>query len=375
MLLEKTTLGSISINGKGEYGLGASAEPFSKTKYTYLRITDINDDGTINTSDLKSVTVDDPDKYLLKENDIVFARTGASTGRNYFYNKNDGNFIYAGFLIKFSLDKSKVNPKFIKYYCLSKEYKDWISSYNTGSTRGNINAKTLADMPLLLPPMEYQNKCVDLLTLLDEKIACNNKINKNLEQQAFTLFRKMFPNITLKEKMIGDFIIPKRGKNLLSNNTIFGNIPVVAGGVEPSTYHNVANTKAPVITISASGANSGYVRLWNIPVWSSDSSFIDSSMTKDVYFWYVMLKKRQKEIYDSQTGSAQPHIYPQHIAIMPIKNIDPFSIDIFTNAVTPLFQKIGTNIKENESLTSIRDNLLPKLLSGELDVSSINLDI
>ncbi len=180
MLLEKTTLGSISINGKGEYGLGASAEPFSKTKYTYLRITDINDDGTINTSDLKSVTVDDPDKYLLKENDIVFARTVASTGRNYFYNKNDGNFIYAGFLIKFSLDKSKVNPKFIKYYCLSKEYKDWISSYNTGSTRGNINAKTLADMPLLLPPMEYQNKCVDLLTLLDEKIACNNKINKNL---------------------------------------------------------------------------------------------------------------------------------------------------------------------------------------------------
>lgn len=180
MNLEKTTLGNLTTNGKGEYGVSASAEPFSSSKYTYLRITDINDDGTINKSDLKSVSVDNPKKYLLKENDIVFARTGASTGRNYFYNSKDGNFIYAGFLIKFSLDCTKVNPRFIKYFCLSQEYKDWIASYNTGSTRGNINAKTLSNMPIALPPKEYQDKCVEILTSIDDKISLNNKINKNL---------------------------------------------------------------------------------------------------------------------------------------------------------------------------------------------------
>ena len=121
---------------------------------------------------------------------------------------------------------------------------------------------------------------------------------------------------------IGDYIIPKRGKNLLSKDAIYGNVPVVAGGLDPATYHNASNTTSPVLTISASGANSGFVRLWNMPVWSSDSSFIDSTMTDDVYFWYVMLKKRQKEVYDSQTGSAQPHIYPQHIAVMPVKNLE-----------------------------------------------------
>ena len=262
---------------------------------------------------------------------------------------------------------------FLYYIVKHSIYK--LKSQTHGSVFDTITKETFNNIDILLPSIDEQKKISSILSSIDDKIELNSRINKNLEQQAFTLFRKMFPDITIKEKMIGDFIIPKRGKNLLSKNTSFGNIPVVAGGLEPSTYHNVSNTKAPVITISASGANSGYVRLWNIPVWSSDSSFIDSSMTKDVYFWYVMLKKRQKEIYDSQTGSAQPHIYPQHIAIMPINNIDPFSIDIFTNAVTPLFQKIGTNIKENESLTSIRDNLLPKLLSGELDVSSINLDI
>ena len=122
--------------------------------------------------------------------------------------------------------------------------------------------------------------------------------NKNLEQQAQAIFDNMFPNISVGESTIGDTITPKRGKSLLSKDAVIGNVPVVAGGLEPSTYHNVANTIAPVLAISASGANAGYVSLWNIPIWSSDSSFIDSSMTDDVYFWYVLLKKRQKEIFD-----------------------------------------------------------------------------
>ncbi|MDU0401758.1 hypothetical protein KF7HA_00058 [Lactococcus lactis] len=115
---------------------------------TYLRITDIYDDGTLNFEGLKSV--DDPksDNYKLEPNDIVFARTGGSTGRNYFYDGEDGEFIYAGFLIKFSIDPEKCNPKFIKYYCQSQEYKEWVQSFNTGSTRGNINAKTFGNMPL-----------------------------------------------------------------------------------------------------------------------------------------------------------------------------------------------------------------------------------
>ena len=183
----------------------------------------------------------------------------------------------------------------------------------------------------------------------------------------------MFPNISNGEKTIGETISPKRGKNLLSKNAIFGNVPVVAGGLEPSTYHNTANTIAPVLAISASGANAGYVSLWNIPIWSSDSTFIDSSMTDYVYFWYVLLKKRQKEIYDAQTGSAQPHIYPQHIAAMPIKNLSSDKVDAYTSTVTPIFETIGHNKNENNKLSAIRDTLLPKLMSGELDASNIDL--
>ena len=174
------TLGELSTDGRGYYGIGASAVDYSKDLPTYLRITDINNDGTLNIEGLKSVDDEKSFDYLLKPNDIVFARTGASTGRNYFYDGDDGTFVYAGFLIKFSLDPNKVNPKFVKYYCQSPEYKGWIHSFNTGSTRGNINAQTLGKMPIPLPSRKQQDRMVSILEKFDKKIRINNEINKNL---------------------------------------------------------------------------------------------------------------------------------------------------------------------------------------------------
>ena len=175
------TLSELSIGGKGNYGIAASAVPYSNDLYTYLRITDITDDGNINFDSLMSVADENANKYILEPNDIVFARTGGSTGRNYFYDGTDGKFVYAGFLIKFSIDPQKVVPKYIKYYCQSDEYKGWIQSYISGSTRGNINAKTYGLMPIPIPNIEQQNGIVSLLSSIDCKIKLNNEINKNLE--------------------------------------------------------------------------------------------------------------------------------------------------------------------------------------------------
>lgn len=179
MEYQQTTLGAISKNNRGYYGIGASAVPYTPELYTYLRITDINDDGTLNQSDLKSVADEKASEYVLQPNDIVFARTGASTGRNYFYDGTDGVFVYAGFLIKFSIDDRLVNPRYVKYYCLSKDYRDWIAAFNTGSTRGNINAQTLASMPIVLPPRAQQDNIVTILDALEDKRKCNAKINDN----------------------------------------------------------------------------------------------------------------------------------------------------------------------------------------------------
>ena len=169
--------------GKGTYGISASAVGKDDNLPTYLRITDINDDGTINFASLKSVDRSDADKYRLQPNDIVFARTGGSTGRSYFYDGKDGEFVFAGFLIKFSIAPQKCIPKFIKYYCQSREYYNWVASFNTGSTRGNINAKTFEKMPIPDLPLEQQQLIVDILSPIDDKIENNKKINHHLVAQ------------------------------------------------------------------------------------------------------------------------------------------------------------------------------------------------
>ena len=281
----------------------------------------------------------------------------------------------------------------IRFICYFLNMMD-LSGYITGSAQPKLNQANLTSISLQLPSLRIQKKIADFLSVFDDKIEVNRRINDNfyyafyevmliwlltslendnLEKQAQTIFDSMFPSITSGEDEIGSIITPKRGKGLLSKDAVDGDVPVIAGGLEPATFHNEANTKAPVVTISASGANAGFVNLWQIPVWSSDSSFIDSTMTEDVYFWYVMLRKRQKEIFDAQTGSAQPHIYPKHIAEMPLGKFEQTDVEKFTEIVTPMFEIRGRNLKESERLASIRDTLLPKLMSGELKLENINM--
>lgn len=262
---------------------------------------------------------------------------------------------------------------YLKYFLQSAEGQGRLRARETGTTVTGIKAAELRELMIPLPDIVQQRKISKVLLDLDEKIYNLTQINHNLEEQAKAIFDDMFPGITDGDSCVGDIITPKRGKSLLSKDAVPGDVPVIAGGLEPATFHNVSNTIPPVLTISASGANAGYVSLWTIPVWSSDSSFIDSSMTGNVYFWYVLLKKRQKEIFDAQTGSAQPHIYPQHIAQMSLANISKQDIEAFTSTVKPIFDTIGENKKQNSRLAQLRDTLLPKLMSGELDISEVQV--
>ncbi len=266
------------------------------------------------------------------------------------------------------IPNSDVDSLFLYY--LLKFNKDKIENMGSGTTFKEVSANVMKSIEVFIPTeIAEQRKISAILGAIDDKIENNKKINHHLEEMATSIFENMFPNVSSGKSTIGNYIIPKRGKNLLSKDAIVGKVPVVAGGLQPSTFHNIANTKSPVLTISASGANAGYVNLWHIPVWSSDSSYIDTSITDNVYFWYVMLKKRQQEIYDSQTGSAQPHIYPKHIEIMPTIDLSEDKVSRFTKQVTPLFESIGNNIKEIGELQTLRDTLLPKLLSGEISVN------
>jgi type I restriction enzyme S subunit len=170
-------------------------------------------------------------------------------------------------------------------------------------------------------------------------------------------------------KALGDIILPKRGKTITKSKTKEGTIPVVAGGLEPAYFHNQSNVEAPVVTISASGANAGFTRLYNENIWASDCSHISKQLTDTIYFWYVFLKINQQKIYHMQQGAAQPHIYPSDLIRLELTvPNDNKLIQHFENLISPYFQKISIAQKESKTLAELRDTLLPKLMSGEIRV-------
>lgn len=265
-------------------------------------------------------------------------------------------------------------PAYIYYLSISPAFRDYaIKSMIGTSGRQRVQNDVLAKMELSLPPLDQQKKIANIFGSLDEKIELNRRMNETLEQLGQALFRHYFVDKTkrsnnLQTLPLGERIRPKRGKSLQSKNMIHGNIPVISGGLKPAGFHNKANTVAPVITVSASGANAGFVSVWGEPVWSADSSYIDSTITKYVYTYYLFLKNKQKEIYDMQTGSGQPHIYPKHIELLEIADLSDCEFNNFEQRVRPLFDMIHENKKQIDYLSNIRDLLLPKLISGKIEI-------
>ena len=383
-------LGDLCIDNKGSYGIAASAVPYSEDLYTYLRITDINDDGTLNKSDLKSVADENAEQYILQPNDIVFARTGGSTGRNYFYDGTDGVFVYAGFLIKFSIDPNKVNPKYIKYYCLSQEYKNWVYSFNTGSTRGNINAQTYSNMPIILPPRSQQDLLVKTLSSLDDKIELNNKINTNLEQQAGALFKNWFVDFEpFGYKMpegwkvgklcdIADYSSEKIEINKLTPETYYSteNMLPSKGGIEtatslPSISHttrclpgetiisNIRPYFKKIFYCTEEVAGRSTDVLCFKPKNKDYSEYIYQVLYSDIFFDYMVLGSK---------GTKMPRGDKQQIMNYPITIPDELYLRKFKTFAKPILSQIDSNRKENKRLSELRDTLLPKLMNGEIVV-------
>ncbi|EHG7582715.1 restriction endonuclease subunit S [Citrobacter sedlakii] len=165
---------------------------------------------------------------------------------------------------------------------------------------------------------------------------------------------------------LGTILEPKKGKNITKKTIEEGGIPVVAGGLVPAYYHSKYNVTAPVITISASGANAGFVNLYHCNIWASDCSYINKIQTQFVYCFYTLLKIRQREITHMQQGAAQPHVYPKDI--MRLNIVTPITAlwQKLEEILTSIYEKVGVNTTQNMYLEQLRDTLLPKLLSGEI---------
>lgn len=151
------------------YGLNAAAVKFDG-KNRYLRITDINErTNKYNSTNPVSPSCTADKKYLLKEGDIVFARTGNSVGKTYIYEKSDGDLYYAGFLIRARVNNN-ICPYFIFIQTLTNKYKKWVDIMSKRSGQPGINSEEYGNLEVVLPCREEQELIASLFTKFDSKI-------------------------------------------------------------------------------------------------------------------------------------------------------------------------------------------------------------
>ena len=166
---EKKSLNSISL-GKGEYGSGAKAGDYKENLPRYVRITDINENGTLDDNFSSPLNEKKIEKYSLNYGDIIFARTGATVGKTYMYSEKDGWCIFAGFCIRFKLNTKLVNPKYIFKFTQTEKYKAWIKNKQRIVAQPNINAKEYGEELLIpIPPIELQNKFAEFVNQIDKQ--------------------------------------------------------------------------------------------------------------------------------------------------------------------------------------------------------------
>lgn len=320
----------------------------------------------------------------LKTGDILFSMAGVYLGKTAILRPEDtpSNTNQAVALIR--IDTDKANNEFVYYYLNMPSVVKTANTVQSQSAQPNINLKQIGQLKIKLPDSGTQDKIVQILSAYDSLIENNQEQIKLLEEAAQRLYKEWFVDLRFPgyedtpivdgvpegwtDGTLGEIASFKRGKTITKAQVQDGNIPVVAGGLEPAYYHNKANTVAPVITVSGSGANAGFARLYNIDVFASDCSFVDCETTPYLFFIYCFLKANKSSLDSLQKGSAQPHVYPKDLNALKLKvPTDTFQSE-FCRLVAPYFDKIKTLQREIAISAEARNRLLPKLMSGEIEV-------
>lgn len=259
-----------------------------------------------------------------------------------------------------------VIPKFLYYKMLTID----LTKYNEGTTIPSLRTETLNKLELEIPNIEIQQKIVSILNVLDSKIALNKKINNNLEQQAQALYQQMFitnRNPNWKNGVLSDLVTVRYGKDHKKFED--GIYPVYgSGGIIRYIEKPLYIGESVLIPRKGTLNNVMYV---NGAFWSVDTMFytemLHSNVAKFVYHFV-----KSKNLASMNAGSAVPSMTTNILNAMQLYIPDNETLSTFEKIVSPMYSQMQENEEQSKRLANLRDTLLPRLMSGELDVSSID---
>lgn len=292
-------------------------------------------------------------KRKARKDDILYSVVG-SFGIPVFIKENK-EFVFQRHIAILRPDPSVLFPRFLYYTMLTKDFYAQADAAAIGAAQRTISLNSLRNMIVLLPPIDTQKKIAEALSVYDDLIENNQRQIKLLEEAAQRLYKEWFVDLRYpghenvpvvdgvpegwKHGNLSEIAIFKRGTTITKATICKGVIPVVAGGLEPAYYHNISNAKAPVITVSGSGANAGYTRLYHVNIFASDCSFVDSIATPYIYYTYCFLKDNSSSLYKLQKGSAQPHVYAKDINALELIKPPTKLLIKYCNFVKSMFEK------------------------------------
>ncbi len=340
-------------------------------------------------------------EYKASGEGVIIGRYG-TLGKPYYIN---GNY-WPHNTALYATDFFNNSPKYV-YYLLS-----YLGEFQTGSKSAvpGVNRNDLHEVMVPYIQKHDQEKITKVLSDLDSKIELNNKINAELEAMAKLIYDywfvqfdfpiskeqaqamgkpelegkpyrasggKMVYNEELKReipvgwevKNLGEYAKVKKG-TLITEKTADnnGSIKVVSAGLTHSYFHSESNYPENTITVSASGANAGYINFWREPIFACDCTTVRGKNDAETLCILGFLRLRQSYIMQQARGSAQPHVYPKDLEalkfVIPPDNI----ITNFGKIVIPGNKKVSNNLKENQELASLRDWLLPMLMNGQVTI-------
>ena len=317
-------------------------------------------------------------KYVLSKGDIVFSRVGSVDRCSYVDEVHDG-WMFSGRCLRVR-PTGVIDPLFLYYFFCLEKTKQFVRNIAVGATMPSINTKLLGEVEIVYPVLDVQRKIVKTLSAIDDKIENNQKINDNLEQQAQAIFKSWFIDYepfngkipsTWKEYRLADFFPVVTGKKNANVSSDSGQYPFF------SCSQNIAwtdNYSFEGNAILVAGNGDFNVKWYNGKFEAYQRTYVLIPYNPRYSSWlYYAVKYNLAKITSAARGSVIRFITKanlENFSFLAPRELDKYEIiDTFST----INHAIEQRVQENYRLQVFRDNLLPRLMTGEIDVSSVKI--
>lgn len=331
-------------------------------------------------------------KYILQEGDIVFSRVG-SVDRCSYVSKEYAGWMFSGRCLRVR-PNADIDSQFLYYYFTLETTKQFVRGIATGATMPSINTKFMGEVPVVYPSIEIQRKIAGILSAIDNKIDVNNAINENLLQQLLSIYDKLIATQEIRKSVElkalcafqEGYVNPPqahpeyfngsvkwlRAVDINESFIIETSRTLTTNGFE-SAKKSALLFQPNTIAISKSGTIG---RLGIVADFMCGNRAVINVRPLDqtqLPLIYAFLKSKQREFPNLAVGSVQKNLYVSLLEPLLVDLPEAGLVNQFCDIGNSLLERMQTNCKENLALTKLRDTLLPKLMSGELDVSNLDL--